>query len=565
MSKQQESGNLSLFLSGTLRITSKQELEDFLSQRKARQLVASMPYQDLFIVIKTIGLADCLDLLPLTSKAQKTGFFDLDCWRKDAFHVRSFMQWLAAFIQHGPEETVRMARAMDPELLSLFLKDKIRVYALELDEPPPDLELIFTPDNRFGIEITGETEGATMSRLLLDALFRFDPSLGYDLIDRVRWENRIALEEEAYQNKRRRLEEIGFVDYYEALDIYGQGDTPVLPKGANYGQAEEGAVVVSTTLPSLFVASLAPGDYLREALQGVSDPREADRISQSLAALANRVLSVHSVTPGDLEKVKPALEEIQDTLSLGLEHLTQGQKKLATEVLKHTEIQGLFKIGFSLLTVLRSHADLILNRGGVRIEGQSGLLLEFPESEFFAGLRRQRPLFFEGLEDSKKVTYRNFKSMADIETSKKVLKRIEILARSFWKLFTESDHMLPVKTLKSTNVGLDEIHFSQIFNTALVNKLLRDRFIAQILTVPELERFLKKASIIREDQFAEWMLVSGLTHAEEMMGNSDDRAVLDGFIERSTKACTDELVPLLGQVKVEARYLKSLLLGVSQG
>src|SRR3954467_4491660 len=123
MSKEQESGNLSLFLNGSLRITSKQELEDFLLRPKARQLVASVPYQDLFLVIKTIGLADSLDLLPLTSKGQKTGFFDLDCWRKDAFHVRSFMQWLAAFIQHGPEETVRMARAMDPELLSLFLKD----------------------------------------------------------------------------------------------------------------------------------------------------------------------------------------------------------------------------------------------------------------------------------------------------------------------------------------------------------------------------------------------------------------------------------------------------------
>src|SRR6185436_12203356 len=110
---------------------------------------------------------------------------------------------------------------------------------------------------------------------------RFDPSLGYDLIDRVRWENRVSLEEEAYQNKRRRLEEIGFVDYYEALDIYGQDDAPVPRKGRKQGRVEEGADVVSSTLPSLFVASLTQGDYLREALQGVSDPREADRISHS--------------------------------------------------------------------------------------------------------------------------------------------------------------------------------------------------------------------------------------------------------------------------------------------
>jgi Family of unknown function (DUF6178) len=562
MSRQQEGGNLSLFLNGSLRITSKQQLEEFLLQPKARQLVRSIPYQDLFLVIKTIGLADSLELLPLTSKEQKSGFFDLDCWRKDAFHVRSFMQWLAAFIQFGPEETVRMARAMDPELLSLFLKDNIQVYALELDEPPPDLALIFTPDNRFGIEITGETEGATMSRLILDALFRFDPSLGYDLIDRVRWENRVCLEEEAYQNKRRRLEEIGFVDYYEALDIYGQGDTPLPPKSAKLGQGEESAVPLSTTLPALFVASLAPSDYLREALQGISEPREAERISQSLAALANRILSVHSVTPGDLEKVKPALQEMHDTLSLGLEHLTQGRKKLATEVLKRNEIQGLFKIGFSVLTDLRRQADLILNHRGVKIEGQAELLLEFPEAEFFSGLRRQRPLFFEGLEDPRKVTYRNFESMADIESSKRVLKKIEILARSFWKLFTKSDHKFPAKALKDTNLSLDEIHFSQIFNTALVNKLVKDHFIAQILTVPELKEFLKQASNKGEGQLADWMFHSGQTYAEEIMGNSDDKAVLFSYIERWTKVCADELVLLLGKGKIEPRYLKTLLLEV---
>ena len=122
---------LSLTLGGTLGIQNKSELEQFLEQPKARGLVRSAPYQDVFMVIKTVGLADSLELLSLTSRDQRRGFIDLDCWRKDNFHVHSFMEWLVAFIQCGPEETVRLARSVDPELLAYFLKQNIQVHEID--------------------------------------------------------------------------------------------------------------------------------------------------------------------------------------------------------------------------------------------------------------------------------------------------------------------------------------------------------------------------------------------------------------------------------------------------
>ena len=207
-------------LSGSLRIGDRSDLDAFLARPDSAERVRSASYQDLFLAIKTVGLADSQELLLLATSVQRCGFIDLDCWRKDSFHLANFMEWMAAYMQCGPEEAAAAARAMDPNLLALFLKDNVRIHFLETDEPYPDLPFILTPDQRFGIEVTGEAEVATMARLLLDAIFRVDASLGYDLIDRVRWDNRVSMEEEAYQNKRLRLEEIGFVDYYEALSIY---------------------------------------------------------------------------------------------------------------------------------------------------------------------------------------------------------------------------------------------------------------------------------------------------------------------------------------------------------
>ena len=499
----------------------------------------------------------------LTSKEQRCGFIDLDCWRKDSFHMPSFMEWLAAFIQCGPEETVRIARAVDPNLLSIFLKENILVHTLDPEEPFPDLPLIFTPDNQFGIEITGDVEGATMSGLLLDALFRFDPELGYDLIDRVYWENRVSLEEEAYQEKRRRLEEIGFVDYYEALEIYGEAQLTLSALPAKDVETI-GTVTLSSTLPALFVASLAPGQYLWEALQTVQERKEADRISQGLAALANRILSVHSVTPGDLEKVRPALEEMRDMLSLGLEYLAQGQKGQAGEILQRNDIQGLFKIGFNLLSILHDQADRIFRQRKLRLDGVEETLLEFPEAEFFSGLRRLRPLFFEGFEDPGKATYRNFRSLADIEISKRILNQIGALSQGFWKVFEESVSQFSGEALRSANVSLRELRFSQIFNTAAVNSLSKGMFRPVILSGSDLQEFLKGISAKKPNrfQYAEQLISLARIHVEKLVKDLREKNVLLDFAEKWCNACTEELVPLIDEGKVDPRLIRTVMVRV---
>jgi hypothetical protein len=93
-----QSVGLALFLRDSLRINDRQLLEEFLMRPNSRELVQSTAYQDIFILIRTVGLADSLGLLPLTSDEQRRGFIDLDCWRKDSFQLPRFMEWLAAFI-----------------------------------------------------------------------------------------------------------------------------------------------------------------------------------------------------------------------------------------------------------------------------------------------------------------------------------------------------------------------------------------------------------------------------------------------------------------------------------
>lgn len=557
---------LSDFLAGSLRIGSRSDLEAFLAEPGSDERVRSAPYQDLFLAIKAVGLADSQELLLLATSRQRRGFIDLDCWRKDSFHMASFMEWMAAYMQCGPEEAAAAARAVDANLLALFLRNNIRIHFLEMDEPYPELPLILTPDQRFGIEVTGQAEGGTIARLLLDAIFRLDASLGYDLIDRVRWDNRVSMEEEAYQNKRLRLEEIGFVDYYEALSIYGEVGTNAAPQLQGALQEEDEAHRVSSTLPALLVASLAPGEHLWRALGAIRDTRQAELISQQMAALANRILSVHSVTTGDLEKVKPALEEMRDTLNLGLERLTQGRSSLAASALKQQDMLGLFRTGFSLLADLRAEADRVIHRGRLRLPGSRRTLLESPQAELLEGLRRHRPLFFEGVQDSRRAGYRNFRGLADVESARQSLNEIEALGRIFWSLMVGPAPELTHESLRQVNQDPDELRLGTLFVTAALNQVLGKPFRPDPIGVHQLQGVLKNLGTSGTDprHLADGLRAVARARLDSLGAETDKLEVLNPFVESWCRDGAEELAPLRGEPEIIPQWVTTVLLYLSR-
>lgn len=557
---------LSDFLSGSLRIGSRTDLDEFLAEPGPAERVRSAPYQDVFLAIKAVGLADSRELLLLASSEQRRGFIDLDCWRKDSFHMASFMEWMAAYMQCGPEEAAAAARAVDPNLLALFLRNNIRIHALETDEPFPELPLILTPDQRFGIEVSGDAEGGPIARLLLDAIFRLDDSLGYDLIDRVRWDNRVSMEEEAYQSKRLRLEEIGFVDYYEALSIYGEVGTTAAPQIQRALQEEDDAHRASSTLPALLVASLAPGEHLWRALGAIQDSRQAELISQQLAALANRILSVHSVTAGDLAKVKPALEEMRDTLNLGLERLTQGRASLAASALKQQDMLGLFRMGFSLLADLRAQADRVMHRGRLRLQGAQRTLLESPQAELLDGLRRHRPLFFEGVQDSRRAGYRNFRGLADVEAARRSLNEIEALGRNFWSLMVGPEPELTPEALRQVNQDLNDLRFGTLFVTAAVNQALGKPFRPDPIGVRQLQGMLNNPGPTGADArpLADSLRAVAQARLDSLGAETDGLEALNTFVESWCRAGAEELAPLRGESEIIPQWVTTVLLYLSR-
>src|SRR5262249_15842642 len=275
---------LSPLIGSSLRVENKEQLDEFLSRPDAAHVVRSASFEEVFFTVKHVGLADSLDLLPLVSGRQVRGFIDLDCWRKDTFVRKPFMEWVAAFIQAGAEETMKAISGIDDTITALFLKDLIKVYEIDRDDPPSATQLIFTPANRFGVKTIEQGEPPTIGMLILDALFKYNPPLGTQILRKVRYTTRIELEETAYDNKNRRLEMHGFVDYYDAMSIYatpGPGEAHAAadrekPVEEIPGEENPG------NLPAVFADSLLGGSFLMKAFEQITDPTESDRFAQEL-------------------------------------------------------------------------------------------------------------------------------------------------------------------------------------------------------------------------------------------------------------------------------------------
>lgn len=450
-----------------LRIENRTQLEEFLSRDDANRLVKAASFEEVFFTVKAVGLADSMDLLPLVTGRQVRGFIDLDCWRKDQFVRKPFMEWIVAFIQSGPEDTAKALLGVDEYVIALFLKELIHVYEVDRDDPPDDTEMTMTPDSRFGVQPIEEGEPTTVGMLILDALFKYNPQLGTRILTLVRYTTRLELEETAYDNKNRRLEIHGFVDYYEAMSIYA-GVTSG-EKSADRDVAVEAVPGEETTgnLPSVFVASLSGASLLLKALESVSDPKESERVAQELTALGNRILSANLVNLGELEGVRPALEEMRDMLTIGLEHLTGGQTDKAAEVLRKSYVQTIFKIGFDQIAKLRRDADALLGLPGFGVE-----LLDSTDQEFIEALRRFKPL---SIADGR---YRGFHSMVDVDKANARLQALTKMAKAF---------LAQVIPTGST--------FARAFNTATVRAILYSKFETTPLRSHELrdlEAWLKK-------------------------------------------------------------------------
>ena len=123
------------------------------------------------------------------------------------------------------------------------------------------------------------------------------------------------------------MADLGFSDYYEALEVYRELD----PASVRLGESAPGQTRVrpsderdgeggAARAPAALVERMGrAGSPFARAAQALSGADEVADLHFGLVALTNRVLAADRVTPGDDAAVSETLERLLATLDLGVE------------------------------------------------------------------------------------------------------------------------------------------------------------------------------------------------------------------------------------------------------
>jgi hypothetical protein len=438
--------------------------------------IRALPADEFFYVVHELGFPDALDVLIHGTAEQVQGVLDLAIWDNDQVSLERGTEWLAAIAQ-APYETIgAWARGLDVELLALLLRQRARVHELsEEQEAPDDIEgaLFTTPDRLFALELLGDETTQRITQHLVEDLYRADQNLMRRLLVSLKGEMDSELEETAYRWRTGRMADLGFVDFYEALEIYRELDpasvrlpsTPPAP-----AKVDEDAPRV---LPLAMAERLSGSTPFARAVAGL-EPGEAARVHQALALLCNQVLSADRVSPGDDEAVAGVLGRVAATLDLGLEYLQRRDQTEGTAAVRGLPLALLFRLGVSLMGKLRKLARSLETRSPfARLRPQLDLR-ETDDVEVLGSVTRLRPMFPRLLDNPPEAGVRPFGKLADLTAASAAVERAGAALALLLGLGVRPEQLAPDRWSELGIADPAELDAGVLARTILVRRLLGD-------------------------------------------------------------------------------------------
>jgi len=496
-------------------------VDALLSAPDAEAAVAALSPTELYELVAQVGFADTTDLIALATPEQIRGSLDIDAWDRDRPLVNAMKPWLQALIQAGYEKLGEVWERLDPELRALFMQRNAKIYDLSLGEEPDDddgnANLYFTTDTFFCLHLLGDEDTQRLMAQLLDDLYRADPVGARHAVMAARSEPPAELEEGAFRWRAGRMADLGYVDFYEALDLF----QPLEPEKVTIGEATQerfGTVIDEAEaevqrLPATIAEELLGRTFLARAIDRL-ETGDADRVQSAVVMLTNKVLSAARVKPGDLDALRRAAHYATATLSLGVEVVARGDIERATEALRTVSLTRLHRVGYTVTLRLSR-----LARGLAPRAATAGP----PATSTVAALLGARPWMSRTLDQPPHDDVRPFESQADLRRAAEVLARLALRIAIAESLGVD---LLAMAQAPEPRPALDD-HV----RTALVHAMLDGAIRGGPLDDAALRRF--RATCFRGEELAEAI---------------EDRArdaLIAQLDQRGLTAGRDQLPPLL--------------------
>ena len=464
-----------------------------LAEEDVEAAVRALPGDELYYVLHELDHEDARPILAAATADQLQVVLDFALWQRDRIVPDALAEWVEAMAHASPDDIARWLAGLDTELVGLIIRRGARIYDLTQGEAPEESEGIFfpTPDTFFVLDVVGlpgedgtlpsdadPHDRAAVIIRLIDSLYRADKDLARRLLVAATGELDTELEEAAYRWQRGRMADLGFADYYEALEVYrelelggvriGEGKAPPLRATADAG-AGGAALRMPTTLAQR-LTDLGGSPFARAAQQ-LAAGDEIEELRFALVALTNRVLAADRVSPGDDEAVTATLQRLAATIDLAIERLAPNDDERGAAALRTIPLIRLFRSGVTMIGKVRRLA-LALARGGPF--GRRALALaEADDATVLESLTRMRPLYPRLLDQPPGAGERPFQSLADLARAAAAVERVAAAQAMLRGLGVEPRHLAPDgPLLGDTGADAAALDAALLARTVLVRRLL---------------------------------------------------------------------------------------------
>jgi len=450
----------------------KQKYDLIINAQQVEKLVPQLHPQELYLTINELGAEYSTELIALASTEQLTTLLDLDCWDEDNLSPVLSLYWLELLLSTGEKKVCQLARQMEPELLTLFLKKHLIITRGLEAYDDDDAENAKRMEGIYDIEYFSENAAKVIGAIL--NIWQGQEQQSYLMImEMIRGENLSVLEEEVYQTRSNRLLDLGIIPSIEAKEIYSY----INPETFSPGGKSDSYLEADNQNPAALLARAEPHNLLAEILNSGIDHTSACE----LLFLANRKMSADNIDVAETAYVAKAFQATYDTLNLALEFLAGTDIDTAEQIFHNTYLMHLFQLGYSLIKKQQIRAEKIRS-------SQIYPFLDYPELLFVDSLLQNPPSLYREAGAGESSHLQPIISINDLKLVDHRLDQVESLQKLF-------NHHLPFGLPQSETKADETPSLSGIFLTAVANQLLEKGFIPTPLIMTDLPR-LKNQTFI---------------------------------------------------------------------
>ncbi len=418
------------------------------------ELLQDLPVETIYLALKEADGETALWLLENAQPNQIQGILDLDCWEGSDFKPERALLFFENLALLEPQKLFEYMRELDPEFVVRSLMELVEVQDFDPQNPPDTGEAnsMISPDNRY-IMIFRQADPQHQEALYqwLNKLSSMSLDLMRRHLESCKWEQKSDLEEFAYQIKKGRLEDLGFVDYFEAIQLYSVGrasDTKerLLASPLERSQKLDNRPLSATDdeerlaareeleswLPKPIKSAILGSGYLADCLALIESQALKEVLLQEILRSVNTALSADRVLHQDLDKIRASSERARRYIDLGLSYLSDTNREKGALLLEQQAISDIHRLGWLCVQ------DLCIGAKALTKKSPAEFFPE-PDRRFLEALSGRHP---------------------------------ELEARDLKDLGVESSSLVELKTLIAAGIRLAKLSTMQRFFTEDLGKTL---------------------------------------------------------------------------------------------